>query len=96
VEEVMERKEILEKIRKEWKSDYFIGLGIYQHLAECKQKFELVKNHAVSNLSKEKLQYELDKELADLKILLDMYVKDEVLVQRLDKFKDNLEKDGKK
>ena len=83
-------KEIFDKIREVWKDDYFVSLGIYQHLVECKQKFEAVKNHAISSLSKDKLQYELDKELADLKILLDMYVKDEMINERLEKFKESL------
>jgi len=82
----MERQEKLNKIKKRWREDYFIGLGIYQHLVECKQKFEMVKNHAVSPMTKEELQSELDKELADLKIFLDMYVKEKMVERRLDKF----------
>ena len=82
----MERQEILDKIKKEWKDDYFVGLDIYQHLVECKQKFEMVKNHAVSSMTKEELQFELDKELADLKIFLDIYVKEDMVEKRLSKF----------
>jgi len=88
----MEENKIKEEIRKAWKSDYFLGLGIYQHLAECKQKFEMVKNHAVLTMKKEDLQLELDKELADLKILLDLYVKEEMVKKRLIKFQENIEK----
>ena len=50
-------EEIKKVIMEEWKNDYFLGLGIYQHLVECKQKFEMVKNHAVSSMSKKDLQY---------------------------------------
>ncbi|MDP2947178.1 MAG: DUF3850 domain-containing protein [Nanoarchaeota archaeon] len=90
-----DKKEKLENLKKEWKSDFFVKLGIYQHLVECKQKFEFTKNHAVLDLSKEELKYELDKELADLKVLLDIYVKEEMYKERLEKFIKNLEKDGK-
>lgn len=90
----MEKEEIIKKIKEEWKNDYFLGLGIYQHLVECKQKFEMVKNHAVSHLSKEELQYELDKELADLKIFLDLYVKEDMINTRLNKFSENIENDN--
>ena len=79
-------KETKNKIMEEWQSDYFLSLGIYQHLVECKQKFEMTKNHAVSPMSKEDLQYELDKELADLKLLLDLYVKDDMIEKRLNKY----------
>lgn len=89
-------EEDFEKIKKEikdgWKEDYFIELGIYQHLIECQQKFEMVTNSAVLTIKKEDLQYELEKEFADLKILLDLYVKDEMVKKRLIKFRDSLKK----
>ena len=82
-------KEAIDEICQRWRDDYFLGLGIYQHIVECKQKFEMVKNHAVLSVSKEDLQFELDKELADLKILLDCYVKEEMVEKRINKFKEN-------
>jgi len=85
-------KELEEEIKKAWKDDYFISLGIYQHLVECKQKFEAVKNHAINSLPKDKLQLELDKELADLKILLDIYVKESMINERLKKFQEKINK----
>ncbi|GEM_PF-3247750 len=85
-------EEIKNKIMAEWQNDYFLSLGIYQHLVECKQKFEMTKNHAVLPMSKEALQYELDKELADLKLLLDLYVKDEMVKERLNKYLKEKEK----
>ena len=81
------------RIKDAWKEDYFIGLGIYQHLVECKQKFEAVKNHAILPMSKEELQIELDKELADLKILLDMSVKEDVFEKRKEKFLEKIKQD---
>ena len=92
----MGKKEALKKIKEKWNEDYFVELGIYQHLIECKQKFEMLKNHAVSPMSKEDLQYELEKELADLKILLDMHVKDDMIEERLNKFFENANKGEKK
>jgi hypothetical protein len=89
-------EEEFDKIKREikdgWKDDYFILLGIYQHLEECKQKYDMVKNNKILNLNKEDAQFELDKELADLKILLDLYVKDEMVEKRLIKFRDSLKK----
>jgi len=84
-----EYKEELDKIKERWKEDYFLGLGIYQHLEECKQKFDMVKNHAILTMKKEDLQTELDKELADLKVLLDMYVKEGIYKKRINKFLEN-------
>jgi len=92
----MEQNENIEKmkmIKEHWKEDYFISLGIYQHLVECKQKFDAVKNSAIiSDFTKEQLQFELDKELADLKILLDMYVKQEMFSKRINKFIEKMKK----
>jgi len=85
----MRKEDLPESIKKAWKDDYFVSLAIYQHLAECKEKFEMVKNHAVSPMSKEELQFELDKELADLKMLLDLYVKDDMMEKRVNKFLEN-------
>jgi hypothetical protein len=87
-------KEKLEQIKKAWKNDYFAKLGIYKHLIECKQKFDAVENHSISNMSKEELQKELDKELADLKILLDIYVKEETFQQRINKFLENIKEEN--
>ena len=85
----MDKEKAIKKIKESWREDYFIKLGVYQHLIECKQKFDMVNNHATMTMSKKELEIELDKELADLKILLDMYVKDEMIEERLNKFFSN-------
>jgi len=85
-------EQIKKEIKEAWKEDYFLMLGIYQHLEECKQKYDMMKNHSVMSIKKEDLQYELEKELADLKILLDLHVKDEMVKKRLIKFKENIAK----
>jgi hypothetical protein len=47
-------------------------LSIADHIRECDSKYIAYKNHAINEgFSKEKLKYELDKELMDLYILLD-------------------------
>lgn len=84
--------EIKKEIEAKWSDKHFLELGIYQHLIECKQKFEATKNHSLLNLSKKKLKYELDKELTDLKILLDMYTSEELLEKRINKFWENSKK----
>lgn len=90
----VDREEIMKIIKEEWRNDHFLELGIYQHLVECKQKFEAVKNHAILEMSKEDLKFELDKELADLKVLLDLYIKEDMINKRLIKFKENRNNHG--
>ena len=66
--------EILEKLLKnKWEDDYLRLLSIYDHLVECKMKYEAYKMAAVNkDFSKEELKKELFKELTDLHILLDI------------------------
>jgi len=92
----MTDKKALDKIKESWGEDYFVKLGIYQHLIECKQKFDMVNNHATMSMSKDELNVELEKELADLKILLDMHVEDEMIDNRLNKFLKNINRGEKK
>lgn len=86
--------ELQELLDNKWDDDYFRLLAIYDHLVECKLKYEAYKLEAInSNFTKEELKHELFKELTDLNILLDMNrLKDDnkLYVQRIMRFKEKM------
>jgi len=62
-------------LNSKWKDKYLNLVAISDHLTECKLKYEAYKLDSINkDFSKEELKFELDKELMDLKILLDIYV----------------------
>ena len=75
-----------------WSNKYFCKLALLDHVRECLEKDNYLK---ATNTSKTEVGYEnLEKELMDLKIILDLYFKDseELYEKRIDKFYKNLEK----
>lgn len=77
-----------------WYDPYLRKLAIYDHLVECKLKYEAYKLHSINTqFSKEDLEKELDKELVDLYILLSLHYKNrpELIRERISVF---LEKMG--
>ncbi len=74
-----------------WQNKYFCKLALLDHLRECLEKDNYLK---ATDTPKSDLGYEnLEKELMDLKIILDLYFNDSTLHEkRLDKFIENLEK----
>ena len=77
-----------------WKDSYLRKLSIYDHLVECKLRYEAYKLHSTNvHFSKEDLEKELDKELVDLYILLSLHYEDrpELIQERASVF---LEKMG--
>lgn len=78
------------KIKEKFSDKYFLVLAIYQHLIECQQKFEAYKNHSLYEYNKEYLEKEMDKELADLFILLEMYVSEDLYNQRIQRFLEHI------
>lgn len=77
-----------DKLKKsnKWSDDYFCKLALLDHLRECLEK----DNHLKANdVAKDNIGYQnLDKELMDLKIILDLYFVDnkKLYKKRLDKF----------
>lgn len=74
-----------------WSNKYFCKLAILDHLRECLEKDNYLKG---KDIPKSDEGYDnLDKELMDLKILLDLYFeKSDWYEKRIDKFIQNLEK----
>ncbi|MES1922798.1 hypothetical protein MHBO_004323 [Bonamia ostreae] len=76
----MNRAEKKNMIKEEWKSPYFVMLGINAHLRECAVDFDRYMSSNTDALStkhgeqagKSLLARELNKELMDLLILLEM------------------------
>ncbi len=75
-----------------WSNKYFCKLALLDHLRECLEKDNYLK---ATDTPKDSDGYKnLNKELMDLKIILDLYFDDmnELYTQRIDKFMNNLEK----
>jgi len=75
-----------------WSNKYFCKLALLDHLRECLEKDNYLK---ATDAPKNSDGYKnLDKELMDLKVILDLYFDDnnELYTQRIDKFIDKLEK----
>ena len=83
----------IEKLKKsKWSDKYLCKLALLDHLCECLEKDNYLK---ATDAPKDSVEYKsLDKELMDLKIILDMYFddKDKLYTERINKFIDNLEK----
>ncbi len=75
-----------------WSSKFLCKLSLFDHIRECLEK----DNHLKAlDIPKTDEKYEaLDKELMDLKIILDLYFNEstELYEKRLSKFYDNLNK----
>ena len=74
-----------------WSNKYFCKLALLDHIRECFEKDNYLK---ATDTPKTDKGYEmLDKELMDLKIILDLYFQDSDWEEkRLSKFIENLEK----
>src|SRR3990167_9662657 len=75
-----------EQLLTKWSNKYFAKLGLLDHLRECFEKDNYLK---ATDSPKESQGYkDLEKELMDLKIILDFYFKDsqDLYEARLDKF----------
>jgi len=69
---------------EKWNDKYLNLLAISDHLTECKLKYEAYKLESINkDFTKEELKYELDKELMDLKILLDLYTNNNLVNRNL-------------
>jgi hypothetical protein len=88
----MTTKEKLSKLREgKWSNKYFCKLALLDHLRECLEKDNYLK--ATDTPKSDKMYDNLDKELMDLKIILDLYFEDSNrYTKRIDKFYENLEK----
>jgi phage terminase large subunit-like protein len=88
----MTTKEKLSKLREgKWSSKYFCKLALLDHLREYLEKDNYLK--ATDTPKSDKMYDNLDKELMDLKIILDLYFEDsDWYTKRIDKFYENLEK----
>lgn len=74
-----------------WKDKYFCKLAILDHLRECLEKDNYLK--ATDTPKTDEGYDNLDKELMDLKIILDFYFEgSDWYEKRIDKFYENLEK----
>lgn len=74
----------------QWKDTYFCKLALLDHLRECLEKDNYLK--ATDTPKTDVLYQHLDKELMDLKIILDLYFAESQTLEdtRLDKFLANL------
>ena len=83
----------LDQLKKgKWSNKYFCKLALLDHLRECLEKDNYLK---ATDTPKDSDGYKnLDKELMDLKIILDFYFdsNNELYAQRVQKFLDNLKK----
>ncbi len=89
----MNTEEKLEKIKKgKWSNQYFCKLAMLDHIRECLEKDNYLK--ATDTAKADKGYENLDKELMDLKIILELYFDNdfELYSKRIDKFYENLEK----
>lgn len=82
--------EKLKKIKERYKDDYLNKLSIADHLRECIFLYDYDYKY-------KKTSIKLYKELADLKILLDIFFekkeyRKELIEMRIDKFIENIEK----
>ncbi len=79
------------KESNEWSNKYFCKLALLDHIRECLEKDNYLK--ATDTPKTDKGYENLDKELMDLKIILDLYFEDSDLYEeRLEKFLNNLER----
>lgn len=88
-----------------WKDKYKTKLCIYHHLAECKRKYEkYVDVDAECNILdnyphnyKKQAEFELNKELIDLFLLLESHIKQndlyEILKHRINRFEEKSKED---
>lgn len=86
------QEKILKLKNGKWSDKYFCKLALLDHLRECLEKDNYLK---ATDAPKNSIGYgNLDKELMDLKIILDFYFKDSegLFSRRIDKFIANLEK----
>jgi hypothetical protein len=88
----MTTEEKLLKLREgKWSNKYFCKLALLDHLRECLEKDNYLK--ATDTPKSDKMYDNLDKELMDLKIILDLYFEDSNwYTKRIDKFYENLDK----
>ncbi len=72
----------------EWGSKYFCKLALFDHIRECLQKDNHLK--AIDEPKNSDKHEALDKELMDLKIILDLYFenREDLYKKRLEKFKE--------
>ena len=79
-----------ELLEGEWGSKYFCKLALLDHIRECLQKDNYLK--AIDEPKSSDKYKKLDKELMDLKIILDLYFADDnaLYKRRLDKFKEKM------
>ncbi len=89
----MESKYIFKKLKENKRSNkYFCKLALLDHIRECLQKDNYLK---ATDADKNSIWYQnLDKELMDLKIILDLYFdwNEKLYLKRLNKFLENLNK----
>ena len=80
-----------ELLKGEWESKYFCKLSLLDHIRECLQKDNYLK--AVDEPKDSEKYKDLDKELMDLKIILDLYFADNenLYEKRLEKFKEKMQ-----
>ncbi len=88
----MTTEEKLTKLKEgKWIDKYFCKLAILDHLRECLEKDNYLK--ATDTPKTDEGYDNLDKELMDLKIILDFYFEgSDWYEKRIDKFYENLEK----
>jgi hypothetical protein len=88
----MTTEEKLLKLREgKWSNKYFCKLALLDHLRECLEKDNYLK--ATDTPKSDEMYDNLDKELMDLKIILDFYFDNsDWYTKRIDKFYENLEK----
>lgn len=83
-------QEKIELLKKTWSNKYLCKLAILDHLRECLEKDNYLK---ATDASKDSDGYKnLDKELMDLKIILDFYFTDnnDLYETRINKFLEKL------
>lgn len=82
----------IRQLKEKWSDKYFCKLALLDHLRECLEKDNYLK---ATDKPKDSVGYEnLEKELMDLKIILDFYFDGEQTLyqKRIDKFLMNLRK----
>lgn len=76
----------IKKIKEVINNDYLKLLFISDQLNTCMIKYNYFKNHSIEVHKKKFYNVELNKELADLYILLNIYLSEELINLRIDKF----------
>lgn len=79
-------------LTEKWNNKYFCKLALLDHLRECLEKDNYLK--AIDANKKDFGYQNLEKELMDLKIILDFYFcdSDDLYQNRLNKFIENINK----